>query len=776
MSYDGERKKYIREKITIVELDLDYCENTFSVSPCTATGTGDAKCFNTLASCQDKSNYAKESKTYRLYSARSPAPIGISSGLDVSAIPCLTSVNITPSEIDISGGLGTRANVTAAFNDFGHSDIGVDKYVSERSWIASDRGTFWTKLRARNPNYENRPMRVLDGFLVNGEFDIANFETHYFIIDTLDVADGRAAVKGKDILKLAMDDKAQVPKPSTGQLSGAITDADTSLTLTTGTGAEYGSSGKILIDKEICSFTGAGDTKTITRAQNNTEAAAHNDGATVQLCYELGGVTVNVGVEDILTNYASVDSSYINSSEWQDEADDYINWGITGLIPKPTSVKKVLQELSQAAPHYLHWSERQNKIIFLALKQETNTSTALNMDDNLIAGLTKVKERNNLRYSTIYVNYGQINPVKNLDEPDNYEKAYVRVDTDSIAFYDNVDQVKVINCRWLPAGSAASASALAALLGRRFANAPREVHFALDFKDSELQTGFTRNINYREMVDFTGEPEDILLQIISEAEKQAYFMYKGLEFTYGDPVDGDEGGGNPDVDLIIIDSDTQNANIKSLWVAEYPTSTNLQIKCVVKNGAVVGSSSTGLPAMDTGFFGVTYTVALEVKTGSYIVGAGGAGSVNGAAGSAGGLALNLSDDLTINNSGIIGGGGGGGGANELTTGGANAKAAGGGGAGDDAGTKGAPTSLTGGSLLHLQAAEDGSLETGGSGGVVEFIAGPDEPFAVTGGDGGDLGQAGESRVSAGGAAGAAIDKNGFTLTGTTGDTRGSILA
>ena len=38
-----------RQPFQYVEIDLDYCANTAGVAPCTASQTGDAKCFNTYA-------------------------------------------------------------------------------------------------------------------------------------------------------------------------------------------------------------------------------------------------------------------------------------------------------------------------------------------------------------------------------------------------------------------------------------------------------------------------------------------------------------------------------------------------------------------------------------------------------------------------------------------------------------------------------------------------------------------------------------------------------
>ena len=42
-----------RQPFQYVEIDLDYCANTAGVAPCTALQTGDAKCFNTYATCND---------------------------------------------------------------------------------------------------------------------------------------------------------------------------------------------------------------------------------------------------------------------------------------------------------------------------------------------------------------------------------------------------------------------------------------------------------------------------------------------------------------------------------------------------------------------------------------------------------------------------------------------------------------------------------------------------------------------------------------------------
>ena len=234
MTFDTRKKDFSREPFYVVEIDGDYCSLTYGVAPCTAVGSGDAKCFNTLASCQDLPNYDPETKTYRFCSMRSPHP----SGLD--AIPSLKSVSVSPSKIDIAGGLGVRSSVSLQFNDHPASDIGVDKYLDDRTYIASERGSYWTKWRARNPFYQGQSIRVLSGFIVNGVYDVTNFQTRHYIIENVTVSGGTCSITGKDPLKLADSNRAQAPKASTGTLAAAINSTDTSATLQpAGVGAEY---------------------------------------------------------------------------------------------------------------------------------------------------------------------------------------------------------------------------------------------------------------------------------------------------------------------------------------------------------------------------------------------------------------------------------------------------------------------------------------------------------------------------------------------------------
>jgi len=65
MTYDTSRIDDKRIPVTVCELTLDFCANTYGVAPCTASGAVGTECYNTYETCQDIPNYIKTTKTYR---------------------------------------------------------------------------------------------------------------------------------------------------------------------------------------------------------------------------------------------------------------------------------------------------------------------------------------------------------------------------------------------------------------------------------------------------------------------------------------------------------------------------------------------------------------------------------------------------------------------------------------------------------------------------------------------------------------------------------------
>lgn len=739
MTFETERIKYSKEHIYIIEVVQDFCDLVSGTAPCTATETGDAKCYNTLASCNDVPNFDLITKTYTFCTPRSPHPAGL------DAIPSLLSVNITPAQIDLQGGLGTRSNVTLSFSDQPSADIETDPYLSDRTYIASDQGTFWTKWRARNPHYQGRTVRVLSGYLVDGEYLAANFTTRTYIIDKLDVTNGKCTIVGKDPLKLADSLKAKAPATSNGLVSGALTAVATTVNLVpSGIGSEYPSTGFVRVKGEVMEITSkASDALTVVRGQYNTTAAAHSANDTVQLCLEYAAVQVDDIVEDLLTTYASIDAAFIPTADWSAEADIYLTGLLSTLITEPTGVATLLKELGEQAPHSLYWDERDQEIKFIAVKPPPTSANVYDMSGNLLESSVTVKDEQALRISTVIIYFGLVDPTKKLDELNNYAQIYARIDPDSITAYGS-DQIKTIHSRWVTNLNKTAALLMGERLGRRFSSVPRSIMFGFDAKDGSVWAGDTISINHRDMVDFAGVPEDIIFQVISAHEGAENYKYKAIEFGYGAAVASDDGAGDIGFDLITIGADQTNLNMRTVYDSLFPAPDATTVcKIVIESGVEVGSTSNATAGFDTGTWPAGAVITIENR--GYIVGYGGRG-VATAAGTDGGLALDVSYAVTIENFGTIGGGGGGGGGGTISS----ADYIGFNGAGYERGVGATVTTNQGGTYTG-----DGAA--------------------------GDLGVAGTSftgdfGTQAGGAAGAAIDENGFTVTySTAGTIEGAII-
>ncbi|MCP3672712.1 MAG: hypothetical protein GY814_20280, partial [Gammaproteobacteria bacterium] len=182
-----------------------------------------------------------------------------------------------------------------------------DKY--ERAFNPVEVGTWGTKLRARNPEYQNRPIRYYSGYLDNGVFNYSNFQQRSYVIDSLNARNGDVAITAKDILKLVSSKKAQAPAVNTGLTTAELSAVATTIDVDDGT--DY-TTGYVLIGAEVIEVTNIStNTLTLVRAQFNTTAVVHSSGVTVQQCLYYDGETVDYIVNDLLTNYSSIDSSFI---------------------------------------------------------------------------------------------------------------------------------------------------------------------------------------------------------------------------------------------------------------------------------------------------------------------------------------------------------------------------------------------------------------------------------------------------------------------------------
>ena len=678
-----------RQPFSYVEIDLDFCANAFGVAPCTAAGSGDAKCYNTIATCQDTPNFTKTTKTYRFCS---PNGAKVPQGLD--AIPCLKSISITPAEITAGKGLGLRAACSVSFQDFPHSDIRIDPYVSERTYKPIERGTFFGKLKARNPFYNGRVMRVYNGFLNDdGSFDVDNFQRRTYVIEQWNGIDanGITSITGKDILKLASDERAVCPRPSVGKITLDMTTGTTSINLTpTGVGSDYDASGYVRIGQEVMSYTRSGDTLTVVRAKKGTTASTHKQGDTVQLCKEFAGETAQDIAYDLLVNFANVDPVYINKPDWDSEQTAYLPRLYNTLITTPTGVSKLLSELSEQIGFFMFWDEVDELIRFQTIRPNSPSETVhqLDSDYHIIADSLKTQDIVDDRVNEVWVYYGIIDHAKNLTDDANYSNLYIASNAnDQSEVYNNDIRIKKIVSRWITDGAAAIELGQRYL--ERFALSPIQADFMLDAKDSAISLGDFVEIESKQNQNYDGSPLAILMQVIKRLERQTgtTWAFTARQFAFSSNL-------NP-VRQIFIDgsvpSELLDLDLKAAHDARFaPAVLGTIVEVTIKSGVLVSASSTANYALtNPSTWAAGVIVRLVIESGAIVAGRGGDGGRGGRAfyddpqhnpmyweyyggnranpssvvhGKKGGNAILINQAITILNAGIISVGGGGGGA------------------------------------------------------------------------------------------------------------------
>lgn len=506
----------------LIELDLDTCANTFGTAPCAATNATGYECYNTKRTCQDEANFDRSTTTITLSESLNSVYEG--------AIPCVEEIEFAPTEINPKEGLDYLGKVTIKVKDFRHHDRGLDPYVDTRPYIATDQGTFWGKLLARNPHYFGRVLRVKQ--IVDGSVT----QTYTFVLESISPPDRRGLVKivAKDPLFLAGGDKAKAPLASSGILAADISDTDTSLTLDDA--ANYPAAGTVRIGNEVIEYTGKStDTLTgLTRGQWGTEAADHREDDNVQLCITYVNEPLIDVVNDLITNYTAIDSSFIPYTDWQTEESDWLAvYTLNNVISEPTDVLDLLTQIQIETGTVIWWDQEDQEIkLKAAVPRTQNQSIETLTDARHLMGNIEVKDEIDERISQVWIYYG-IQDYTGRDEAKNFSNLEIRANlgAESAAEY-GTGKVDVIYSRWLT--GLAQTGQVASRKLARYQDPPKMISFSLDSKDSALRTGDHFYLQTAAIQSKTGAPLEVEMQMLSMRyfSKSLSFSCKAQTFNY----------------------------------------------------------------------------------------------------------------------------------------------------------------------------------------------------------------------------------------------------
>jgi hypothetical protein len=538
-----------RTPLTLVQIDQDFCNLTYGVAPCTASNPLN-KCFNTYATCQVQGVYDKGVKTITFGKPESDLP------RDMNILPMLTSVTTAATKINPTNGnsnispLGQRAVATITFLDAPYSDMLTDPYRADRSYIPINNGTFWTKWLVRNPYYQNRPIRIYEGYL--GQ-TLAEMQVRHYLIDTITGPDsnGKVSIVAKDPLKLADRQKSQAPALTTGELNADIDATKTTITVIKAQLADYPTSGTLRIDDELMTYTGRTNIGTvddviiqftgITRGTDGSQADIHDTDSNVQLCLRYTDTQVWDVAYDLLTTYAKIPSSYIPYADWNAEGAVWLpQFNVSTLITEPTGVADLLYELMEQVLFYIWWDERDQEIKLRAIRPIIGDAPVFTDDNNIIENSVSFSTDPKNRVSQVWVYYNPRNRAEDVDNASNYQQIELRADLDAES--DNQygeSRIRKIYARWIQ-NNAQAINLAARLLGASFNN-PKYIKIRVDAKDRQIWTADIVDIYNRNIVNFNGEQELERYQILSVNEvvsgevieyEMQKFLFRGTRFGF----------------------------------------------------------------------------------------------------------------------------------------------------------------------------------------------------------------------------------------------------
>jgi len=494
------------------------------------------KCFNTFFTCQAKADYFRTTKTLTFGKNISGLPKG------QTIYPALVSVSTSPTQITLGatddrlGTFGKRARVKVKFRDFVDNDNGFDKYADERRTGAAqqsgvgyepqDRGTFFTRLRARWPYYNKRKIRIKNGFVGD---DINSIPAREYIITELDGPDaqGNVSKTAQDPLILTDKKLAQCPKPNNGRLTLGVTAAvgQTIELKPAGIGdQEYAASGWASIGKEIVQFTRSSDTVTLTsRGEEGTQAEAHSPDDTFQEAYRVENGRVDLVAADLLTTYAGIDASAIPSTDWEDETIEWMSgMPLNRTIAKPQPVLTLMSELAALGISWW-WDDEAQEIKMRANRPVWIDEPVYEVSDDatILEKTGAPVDLDDQRLSQAWVYHSVISFGEEPDKSSEFRKLNVTRDGDAES-ENEYDQTRIteIFMPWFGLeGNDIQARIAANKMVAKFRDTPKSVEFVADYKDKDnLAIGNIVRLTSRLIVDQTGQAQSLTLQVVSVDE------------------------------------------------------------------------------------------------------------------------------------------------------------------------------------------------------------------------------------------------------------------
>ena len=521
-----------RTPCALVIITLDVCSLVYGVGACTAAAAAGSECYNTFPTCQDKTNFDRTTKDYKFTSLKAPLPF------KTGERPYVSDIRYNPTEIKDSETV--RGRVSVEMVDEPDTDIGIDTYVATR---ASVQGNFWKKLLARNPNYKGRPIKIYDGFIGLSEWNFTTGGKRFNgIIDNITLNKGSVKIEAVDLLKIL--DDVDIPAKVSVYLSHDIDASVLQMTLRGADMPDLDATGYLRINDEIIYYgalaTASGIISSCVRAQYDTTAATHSNGAKIQPVKIYTVDNPFDMMQTILTD-AGIDTGDIDDTAFDTEKAFVDDPDIEAVISDPTSAKDLYFELIDLL-NCKSWVSEDLKITIARIlpNHPDWTLSTITDDINIIVNSASVDlhQKSLITRCAIFWDPDAAEP---SGDQDGYRRLTIAIDADAegVNEYNTIAEKKILS-RWLRHGTAGSteeeqAGWIASLAIRNVwqSRDPMPIiTLNVEMKDGSILTGNYLTLSTDEIQDADGNDLDgVSFQVVSREKIGNNYKLKCLRLT-----------------------------------------------------------------------------------------------------------------------------------------------------------------------------------------------------------------------------------------------------
>lgn len=528
-AYDAAAAAFSTRVQWLVEIDLPVCSLNYTSAPCTAIDAGDgSRCYNTWATCQDPTNYAQATKTYRFCLADVPWPDPAT-----AVHPYLTRLVSVPQKVDPSKLFVFPERLTLQMR----CDWDVPAGNNDSTLFnTGNAGEFWRNIKARHKRYLNRGVRVLRGFYESG-FLLADFAQvgPEYRIKGISVSDNGCTVTVES--PLSDLNERQVPFPisedNTIQDAGGISSIDTSVTVLDASEypdpADY-TRNTVYIrlvsagNTEICEVTNRNTTTnvlTIDRAELGTSPAAHAAGTLVEHVAYFGTAPssaqhVTETIQDLL-EWAGVASGDVDTAAFDLVKDSFWPFAdVQRTVSKPLTVAKHMQALKASRGLIIYLDNDGKWTVSVVAPNESPTEID---PKDVVSGSVSVvdNEADRVTRGVLFYDPNDANPG---EDPAKYDKSIAEIDAtlETPQEYEDPKEARVFD-PWLdPDVAVARGRILIRRYVTRYRNGVRIVTFRVGMQHSTLNVGSHVLFTTRHILDRDGNQEARPLMITGRKE------------------------------------------------------------------------------------------------------------------------------------------------------------------------------------------------------------------------------------------------------------------